>query len=148
MKIKIIAVGKLSEPYKRLEREFVKRIQGAAGLQVHEIKEVKEKNENQKKAREARLIEKAVDASDTVILMAKEGRQFQSSEQFASCLRSLNQPAFVIGSDVGLDKSLEKRASHSFSFSGLTFPHQLFRIMLYEQIYRAQCIWINHPYHK
>lgn len=141
-------MGRLADPYAVLEQKLLKRIRSACSLHVQELKEVKDKNKEQQKIKEAALIEKHIDPSDTVILMDKDGRHFSSSEDFAGFLKPISQPAFVIGSDVGLHASLKSRADQTVSFSRLTFPHQLFRIMLYEQIYRAQCIWSNHPYHK
>lgn len=149
MKIKIVAVGKMSEPYIRLEKEFIKRFRSSTlSLDIHEVKEVKEKNIALKKKKEAQNIEKTFAPGDSIILMEKKGRLFSSSEDFAALLRTIPQPALVIGSDAGLDASLKTKEYDSFSFSRLTFPHQLFRIMLYEQLYRIQCIWTNHPYHK
>lgn len=159
IKIKIIALGKLKENYLRQATdEYLKRLSAFAKVEVHEIEPVR-LSENPQGAEiekalesEAALISKKLVLDDYVVAMCIEGTQMSSQElsEKMSSLINLGSGsfAFIIGSSFGLSEQIKKRANLKISFSKMTFPHQLFRVMLLEQIYRAFKIKQGSNYHK
>ncbi|MBQ9977046.1 MAG: 23S rRNA (pseudouridine(1915)-N(3))-methyltransferase RlmH [Clostridia bacterium] len=159
MKIKIIALGKLKEGYLRqASEEYLKRLSAFAKVEIAELEPVRlsdnPQNAEIEKAldTEATQILKRLDPNDYVVAMCIEGSQM-SSEELSEKLSSLinlgsGSFVFIIGSSFGLSKEVKKRADLKISFSKMTFPHQLFRIMLLEQIYRAFKIKQGSNYHK
>ena len=155
MKIRVIAVGKLKERFwKEACAEYAKRLGGYASLEVVEVADrdpERAGGEARARAEEARGILKACGASH-VILLAIEGRE-RSSEQFAARLEHLmlsgaGEVAFVIGGSTGVDASVRSRADETLSFGPVTLPHNLARVVLLEQVYRAFKIMRGEPYHK
>lgn len=159
IKIKIIALGKLKEGYLRqASEEYLKRLSAFAKVEIAELEPVRlsdnPQNAEIEKAldTEATQILKKLDPNDYVVAMCIEGSQM-SSEELSEKLSSLinlgsGSFVFIIGSSFGLSKEVKKRADLKVSFSKMTFPHQLFRIMLLEQIYRAFKIKQGSNYHK
>lgn len=159
IKIKIIALGKLKEGYLRqASEEYLKRLSAFAKVEIAELEPVRlsdnPQNAEIEKAldTEATQILKRLDPNDYVVAMCIEGSQM-SSEELSEKLSSLinlgsGSFVFIIGSSFGLSKEVKKRADLKISFSKMTFPHQLFRIMLLEQIYRAFKIKQGSNYHK
>lgn len=159
IKIRIIALGRLKERYLREAfDEYVKRIKGYASVEVIELeperlREAPSKAEIEKALlSEAAAIKKKIPESAFVVAMCIEGKQF-SSEGFHDILSDcINQgkgiPTFIIGSSYGLHESIKKLADVKISFSAMTFPHRLFRIMLVEQLYRSFKIDAGAEYHK
>lgn len=156
MNIQIIAVGKIREKYiKDGVDEFVKRIKPYSSIKVHEVSaETLKYEECDTKAKEAEAnkILNIINENSYVVAMEINGKQL-SSENLASKINELsctgyNQVTFVIGGAVGLDKKIADRANFLMSISKMTFPHQLARLILLEQIYRAFKIIKNEPYHK
>ena len=159
IKIKIIALGKLKEGYLRqASEEYLKRLSAFAKVEIAELEPVRlsdnPQNAEIEKAldTEATQILKKLDPNDYVVAMCIEGSQM-SSEELSEKLSSLinlgsGSFVFIIGSSFGLSKEVKKRADLKISFSKMTFPHQLFRIMLLEQIYRAFKIKQGSNYHK
>ena len=156
MKINVICLGKLKENYlKKAESEYVKRISGYSSVKVTELKDfsqAKNMSDDMIRKKEAELVLPRIEAGSLIAVLDIDGRQM-SSEEFASfidesCIRGKSSFTFIIGSSVGLDESVKKRADLRLSFSKMTFPHQLFRVMLLEQIYRAMKINANETYHK
>jgi len=159
IKIKIIALGKLKESYLRqASEEYLKRLSAFARVEITELEPVRLSDNPQsseiEKAldSEATQILKKLDPNDYVVAMCIEGAQMSSEELSEKMSSLINQGsgcfAFIIGSSFGLGKEIKKRANFKFSFSKMTFPHQLFRIMLLEQIYRAFKIKQGSNYHK
>lgn len=159
IKIKIIALGKLKEGYLRqASEEYLKRLSAFAKVEIAELEPVRlsdnPQNAEIEKAldTEATQILKKLDPNDYVVAMCIEGSQMSSEElsEKMSSLINLGSGSFVfiIGSSFGLSKEVKKRADLKISFSKMTFPHQLFRIMLLEQIYRAFKIKQGSNYHK
>lgn len=159
IKIKIIALGKLKESYLRqASEEYLKRLSAFAKVEVTELEPVR-LSDNPTKAEienaldnEADMILKKLDNSDYVVAMCIEGSQM-SSEELSAKMSSIidlgsGNFAFIIGSSFGLSEKIKKRADCKISFSKMTFPHQLFRVMLLEQIYRAFKIKQGSNYHK
>ena len=150
--IKIICVGKIKESFFREAiQEYQKRLSKYTKLEIIEIPNYTNGNAQKKKKKEALLIQKQIGPKDYVITLEIEGRTF-SSEQIAEKIDDLFQNystiTFVIGGSYGLDVSIKEKSDLSLSFSKMTFPHQLFRILLLEQIYRSYKIIHHESYHK
>lgn len=159
MNIKILAVGKLKEKYfKDGIAEYKKRMSRFAKVELIEVPDEKAPEslseaemQQVKDAEGERLLSKIKDR-DWVIALAIEGKQ-RSSEDFAKEIDQLatyghSDIDFVIGGSLGLSKAVMKRADNTLSFGKLTMPHQLMRLVLIEQVYRAFMINIGSPYHK
>ncbi|MBZ4218157.1 23S rRNA (pseudouridine(1915)-N(3))-methyltransferase RlmH [Mycoplasma tauri] len=148
-KIKIIAIGSLSPKFKSIFDDYAKKIKFFCDFSITEIKEIsEEKNIDIKIKKETALILNHIDSSQQVILTSLRGNLYNSFE-FANLLNKLQNRniAIIIGGSNGVDESKFKN-SIKISFSNLTFPHQLFRVMLAEQIYRGYSILNNNKYHK
>ena len=159
MKIKIVTVGKLKEKYlKDGIAEYSKRISRFAKLEMIELTDEKTPDkaselENQKilETEGARILSK-VGERDFVVVLAIEGKTF-SSEEFSkqleqASIKGYSTLIFIIGGSLGLAPVVKNRANLSVSFGRLTLPHQLMRLVLVEQIYRAFTIQQGSPYHK
>ncbi len=159
MKIKIVTVGKLKEKYlKDGIAEYTKRISRFAKLEMIELTDEKTPDkaselENQKilETEGARILSK-VGERDFVVVLAIEGKTF-SSEDFSkqleqASIKGYSTLTFIIGGSLGLAPVVKNRANLSVSFGRLTLPHQLMRLVLVEQIYRAFTIQQGSPYHK
>lgn len=157
--ISIITVGKLKEKYLKLGiEEYVKRLSAYAKMDIVEVadekapEELSELEMIQVKQKEGERILAKISADTYVIALAIQGK-LQSSEELANTLDKLatygkSKIAFVIGGSLGLSEEVLKRSNEQLSFSRMTFPHQLMRLILVEQIYRAFRINRNEPYHK
>lgn len=159
MNISLITVGKIKEKYLRdaLE-EYAKRLSRYCRLDIIEVPDEKtpdnasEKEELMIKEKEGDLILKHIKDNMYVITLEILGKQI-TSEELAANIKELgvkgeSNIAFVIGGSLGLSKVVQQRSDFKLSFSRMTFPHQLFRVMLLEQIYRAFRIINGEPYHK
>ncbi len=154
-KIKIICLGKLKEKaYKELEKEFLKRLSPFGKISVVELPEISYKNNSDReqiKLQEAETIRKHLSNQAIVILMEEKGI-LRDSVEFAKNLERLSslgqELIFVIGSGIGLHNSLKDVSNYTFSLSKLTFPHNMARVLLLEQIYRAATIINKKEYHK
>ena len=143
--IKIICVGKIKESfYRDAILEYKKRMGKYHKL---EIIEVMDSNIHQEKE----LILKKIDNRDYIITMEIEGNQLNSlefSELIDKTFLNHSTITFIIGGSDGLHDDIKKLSNYKLSFSKMTFPHQLFRIILLEQIYRSFKILNNESYHK
>lgn len=154
-KIKIIALGKFKEhAYRELEAEFLKRLSPFAKVQVMELPEIpyyKGQDTENVKEKEAEKIIKAL-PDNAIVILLREKAVLRDSKNFAAFLQRLGQIGkeivFVLGSGLGLHESLNRYSNYSISLSPLTFPHNLARIILEEQIYRACTILAGKNYHK
>lgn len=157
--IKLLCVGRLKERfYSDAASELVKRISRYDRLEVIEVSDEKAPETLCEKERAIvmdaegeRLLARLAEG-DYVIALTPRGREL-SSEEFSQKLESLHgggksRIAFLIGGSLGLSEAALARSDMCLSFSPMTFPHQLFRVMLLEQIYRAYKIMKNEPYHK
>ena len=159
MKITIISVGKIKEKYfEDAIKEYSKRLSKYCKLNFIEVKDEKTKEnassveEDLVKETEGKRILDKISDSSKVIALAIEGKKFDS-EELAKELESMrvsgtSDLTFIIGGSLGLHKSVLDRADLKLSFSKMTFPHQLMRVILLEQIYRSFRIINNEPYHK
>ncbi len=159
MKIKVVTVGKLKEKYlKDGIAEYSKRISRFAKFEMIELSDEKtpdkaSESENQKilEIEGQRILSKVADR-DFVIVLAIEGKTL-SSEEFSkqleeTSIKGFSTLTFIIVGSLGLSSSVKNRANLSVSFGRLTLPHQLMRLVLVEQIYRAFTIQQGFPYHK
>ncbi|MGZ9414536.1 23S rRNA (pseudouridine(1915)-N(3))-methyltransferase RlmH [Mycoplasma sp. 480] len=144
MKITIIAVGKLQKNYLTLFQEYEKKISFFSKIDVIEIKELQEENIEIKKEKETNKILELIPKNSTVFLCSLKGKQMDSFE-FSNLIDKSNI-TFIIGGSNGVIE--DKIDAQKINFSLLTFPHQLFRVLLVEQIYRAFAIKNNIKYHK
>lgn len=159
MNIKIIAVGKLKEKYwVQAVEEYTKRLSAYAKVQIIEVPDEKAPDamspaeEQQVKQAEGDRLLAQMKPDDYVIALAIEGKAW-TSEQLAGEMDTLatygrSKVAFVIGGSLGLSSDVLRRADAQLSFSRMTFPHQLVRVLLLEQVYRAFRIMRGEPYHK
>ncbi|MET3507877.1 23S rRNA (pseudouridine(1915)-N(3))-methyltransferase RlmH [Halalkalibacter oceani] len=159
MNITILAVGKLKEKYlKQGIAEYTKRLSAYAKLDIIEIPDEKAPenlspadSELIKQKEGAKLLAK-IPPDAHVIALAIDGKM-KSSEELADIIDKLatygkSKVVFVIGGSLGLSEDVLKRADEQLSFSKMTFPHQLMRLILLEQVYRAFRILRGEPYHK
>lgn len=159
MNINIITVGKLKEKYlKDGIGEYKKRLSRYCSIDIIEVPDEKapenlsQKEEEQIKHKEGEAILKYIKDNTYVIALAINGKTL-SSEAFATLISNLGitgnpNLAFVIGGSLGLSPEVLNRANYKLSFSPMTFPHQLMRLILVEQIYRGFRIINGEPYHK
>jgi 23S rRNA (pseudouridine1915-N3)-methyltransferase len=157
--ISIITVGKLKEKYLKLGiDEYLKRLNAYAKVEVVEVadekapEELSELEMIQVKQKEGERILAKISQDTYVIALAINGKM-QSSEELAVTLDKLatygkSKIAFIIGGSLGLSDEVLKRSNEQLSFSKMTFPHQLMKLILVEQIYRAYRINRGEPYHK
>ena len=159
MNVKILCVGKIKEKfYTQAIEEYTKRLSKYCSLSIVEVPDEKT-SENASdteidivKDKEGERLLKHINERDFVIALAILGKQMDSVE-FSKYIEGLgiqgkSSIAFVIGGSLGLSDNVLKRADYQISFSKMTFPHQLMRVILAEQIYRAMRIMKNEPYHK
>ena len=159
MRITLITVGKIKEKfYQDAISEYAKRLSRYCKLDVIQVTDEKtpdgasEALETQIKEKEGQRILAQIREGAYVIALAIEGKML-SSEELAGKMQKLGVEGkghlvFVIGGSLGLSKEVMDRADHALSFSKMTFPHQLMRVILLEQIYRGFRIIAGEPYHK
>ena len=150
--IKIITIGSIKEQYlKDAIDEYKKRISKYTNLEIIELKDEGLVEESKAMKLEAEKIERNLNDRDYIITLEIEGKEYNSVE-FAEKLRNIqienSNIVFIIGGSYGLADSIKEKAKMHLSFSKMTFPHQLFRVLLLEQIYRAFKINNNESYHK
>ena len=161
MNIEIIAVGSVKEKfYRDAAAEYIKRMSAYGKVSVREVSDEKtpehmsETERLQVLSREAERLRRVLkDGQEAyTVALCIEGREYDS-EGFAGLiesvgLRGFGRMRFIIGGSIGLDRSISEEAHERLSFSKMTFPHQLMRLILMEQLYRAFKIINHEPYHK
>lgn len=159
MKIRFITVGKLKEKYLReAVSEYAKRLSAYCSLEVIELPDEKTPEnapgaveEKIKRAEGIRILSKIPERS-YVVALAIEGKSLSSEELSEELSRhfvnGVSDISFLIGGSLGLSPEVMERADYKLSFSRMTFPHQLMRVMALEQLYRAFKIRAGEPYHK
>lgn len=150
---KIVCVGKIKEDFlTKGINEYTKRINGFVKFEIIEVKEVNTNNIVNNMKEEANNILQKINKNDYVITLEIEGKSFDSilfSKELEKLVTYGNSNiVFVIGGSNGLDASVKERSNMALSFSKFTFPHQLMRLILVEQIYRSLTITYNKEYHK
>ena len=150
--MKLICVGKIKEKYLNdAIDEYKKRLSKYTKLDIVELPDISYNEIDKVKTEEGKLILKHLKETDNVIILDINGIELSSVELTNKLCRleSVNSNiTFIIGGSYGLSDEVKKRANFSLSFSKLTFPHQLFRVILLEQIYRTYKIRNNENYHK
>jgi 23S rRNA (pseudouridine1915-N3)-methyltransferase len=150
-RIHIVCVGALRAPHDAPGRLYEERVDRMAGLRVDEVKpEAIQRGEDRARAAEAERLRGKLPARAHTVALDPTGRMPASSEAFAEWLRrriDQGRPvAFIIGGALGIDAGLLADCDERTSLSPLTMPHQLARVVLTEQLYRALCIIEGHPY--
>ena len=150
--IKIICVGKIKQKYlKDAISEYQKRLSKYTKLEIIELQDINNNNINIILEKEKELILKAITEKDYIITLEIEGQEL-TSDELASKIDNIflqnSNITFIIGGSYGLHKEIKNLSNFKLSFSKLTFPHQLFRVILLEQIYRSYKILNNESYHK
>jgi len=155
MTIKLIAIGKTdSASLQDLIKEYENRLKHYVRFEfdiIPDIKNVKNLSETQQKEKEGGLILKKLNATDVLILLDENGKQFGSVE-FADFLQKkmnsgIKQLVLVIGGPYGFSDAIYTKAQAKISLSKMTFSHQMVRLFILEQLYRAFTILKNEPYH-
>ena len=159
MNIVILSVGRLKEkPYRQMADEYLKRLSRFGRYEEIEIPDLPEREnasaaeEEQIKIREGERLLQRLRPGDRVIVLTIPGKQRSSPELAAEIQeaknRGLGRLVFLIGGSLGLGENILARADTEMSMSRMTFPHQLARVMLLEQLYRAEKINAGERYHK
>lgn len=159
MKITIITVGKIKEKYlKDAIAEYSKRLSKYCKLEIVEVADEKTPDnasgtmEDAIRSKEAERILKYVKADAYIITLEIQGKQLTSGEMAEKIKRlgvmGTSHIIFIIGGSIGLGKEVLEKSDYALSFSKMTFPHQLMRVILLEQIYRSYRIISGEPYHK
>ena len=159
MRITLITVGKIKEKYLRdAIAEYSKRLSRYCKLEIVEVADEKTPDQASEAAEEnirnkegERILKHIRD--DMYVITLEIGGKMLSSEEFADKINSLgvqgkSSITFVIGGSIGLGQEVLRRSDYALSFSKLTFPHQLMRVILLEQVYRGYRIINGEPYHK
>lgn len=151
--VMLICVGKIKEKY--LEdaiSEYVKRITPLGSLKMIEIKEINNDDINKNLIEEGKMILSNITNNDYVVTLEISGKEFDSVAFsdfiFNHYTYDYRKMVFVIGSSNGLCEEVKQRSNYKLSFSKMTFPHQLMRVIFLEQLYRAFAIRNNIKYHK
>ena len=158
MNVTVICVGKIKEKFFReAVSEYSKRLSKFCKLNIIEVDDEAEQNlsralETIIKEKEGERILKKIPSSAYVITLEIEGKKYDSlsfSKNIENlCIKGYSNICFIIGGSLGLSDSVKKISNEKLSFSDMTFPHQLMRVVLLEQIYRSFKIINNEPYHK
>lgn len=155
MTIKLLGIGKTDDPaLQALTEVYIKRLGFYNRFEfelIPDIKNAKNLDENQQKQKEGELLLNKVSASDFMVLLDENGKQY-SSEAFSEFIQKrlnsgLKQLVFIIGGPYGFSEDVYKRADAKLSLSKMTFSHQMVRLFFVEQLYRAFTILKNEPYH-
>ena len=150
--IKIICIGKIKERYMcDAINDYLKRLSKYTKVEIIELNNYNSDNINDILVHEKELILKNINSKDYLITLEIEGEQLDSiqfSNKLDKILSINSNIVFIIGGSYGLHKDIKNISNYALSFSKMTFPHQLFRLILLEQIYRAYKIQNNEAYHK
>ena len=157
--VTLLTVGKLKEKfYLEAVKEDEKRLRGYGQFSLLELPEQRLPENpapgdiSRALQKEAEAVREKIPKGAWLCVFTPEGKSL-SSEELSETLKQVklsgkSAACFVIGSSFGMDESLKKQADFRLSFSKMTFPHHLFRVMALEQLYRAECISVGSPYHK
>ena len=150
--MKIICVGKIKEVfYREAINEYLKRLSKYTKIDLIEVSDYDLGNASLSLTKESENILKNINEKDFVITLEIEGNELSSVELASKISETLiinSNITFIIGGSYGISEEIKKRSNYKLSFSRLTFPHQLFRVILLEQIYRSFKIINNESYHK
>jgi|TARA_B110000014_G_C20101916_1_gene578597 23S rRNA (pseudouridine1915-N3)-methyltransferase len=155
MQIKLIAIGKTDDKQLlQLIEQYQKRLKHYVKFQldiIPDIKNVKNLSEKQQKEKEGELILKKISATDILVLLDENGKQYSSIEFSGYLQKKMNtgikQLVLVIGGPYGFSEAIYQKSKEKISLSKMTFSHQMIRLFMVEQIYRGFTILKNEPYH-
>jgi 23S rRNA (pseudouridine1915-N3)-methyltransferase len=155
MKIKLLAIGKTDDKnLQALIQIYQQRLRHYINFElviIPDIKNSKNLSENQQKEKEGDLLLKEIQSTDQLILLDEKGQEFRSIEFSRFLQKKMNSGikhlVFVIGGPYGFSDKIYRKANGKVSFSKMTFSHQMIRLFVVEQIYRAFTILKNEPYH-
>ena len=155
MTIKLLAIGKTdSKELQKLISIYQQRLDHYVKFQLEiipDLKKTKNLSEDQQKIKEGELILKSLSSTDVLILLDENGKQYSSVEFSGYLQKKMNsgmkQLVFLIGGPYGFSEEIYKKASGKISLSKMTFSHQMVRLFIVEQLYRAFTILRNEPYH-
>jgi len=155
MKIKLLTIGKTdNKELLQLIQVYQNRLKHYIKFELEiipDIKKVKSLSENQQKIKEGELILKRLQSADELILLDEKGKEFRSIEFSKYLQKKMNsgikQLVFVIGGPYGFSEEVYKKSKGKISLSKMTFSHQMVRLFIVEQVYRAFTIIKNEPYH-
>ena len=155
MTIKLLAIGKTdSKELQKLISIYQQRLDHYVKFQLEiipDLKKTKNLSEDQQKTKEGELILKSLSSTDVLILLDENGKQYSSVEFSGYLQKKMNsgmkQLVFLIGGPYGFSEEIYKKASGKISLSKMTFSHQMVRLFIVEQLYRAFTILRNEPYH-
>ncbi len=155
MKIKLVAIGKTDDKdLMRLIENYHKRLNHYVKFEfkiIPDLKKAKNLSEDQQKEKEGALILKEIVATDQLILLDEKGHEFRSIEFSRFLQKKMNsgvkQLVFIIGGPYGFSQTVYQKAQGKVSLSKMTFSHQMIRLFMVEQLYRAFTILKNEPYH-
>ncbi len=155
MKIKLLAIGKTDDKnLQTLIENYQKRLKHYINFQIDlipDIKNIKNLSKQQQKEKEGELILKKLSPSDQLVLLDEKGKEFKSLEFAVFMQKKMNsgikQLVLVIGGPYGFSEAVYKKSQGKISLSKMTFSHQMIRLFVVEQIYRAFTILKNEPYH-
>jgi len=149
--IKIITVGKIKEQYyTEAANEYLKRLSKYTKIELIEVKD-EDFDISKTLLKEKESIMKYINDKDYIVTLEIEGEELDSvslSKKMNDTLNNYSNITFIIGGSYGLHEDIKKLSNYKLSFSKLTFPHQLFRVILLEQLYRSYKIMNNESYHK
>ena len=152
MDIHLVAVGKLRPYYREALDDYAKRLQRYAGFREHEVREAsRAPNVGAQRLEEAERLTSRIPGSASVVALARVGAGWTSGDlakQLERWMLAARPVAFIVGGSHGLEASLIGRAAATWSLGPLTLPHELARIVVAEQLYRAFTILRGEPYHK
>jgi 23S rRNA (pseudouridine1915-N3)-methyltransferase len=150
--IKIISVGKIKEKYlKEGINEYLKRLSKYTKIELVEVEDIDYNEEEKTLTKEKDNIMKYINTRDYIITLEIDGKELNSlefSKLIDNTLSINSNITFIIGGSYGLHDDIKQLSNYKLSFSKLTFPHQLFRLILLEQLYRCFKIIKNESYHK
>ncbi len=152
MNLSVVAVGKLRPYYREAFDDYARRLQRYTSFREHEVREAsRAPTVAGQRAEEAERLRNRIPEPSTVVALARVGAGWSSTDlakQLERWLLAARPLAFTIGGSHGLDSSLIARATATWSLGPLTLPHELARVVVIEQVYRAFTILRGEPYHK
>ena len=150
--IKVICIGKLKENYlKEAEEEYLKRLKKYTNIELIELQDSNIDDEKIALEKEKELVEKQLTGKEYLVTLEIEGKELFSielAEKLDKTFITNSNITFLIGGSYGIHPSIKEKSNFKLSFSKMTFPHQLFRILLLEQLFRSYKILNHEKYHK
>ena len=150
--IKVICIGKLKENYlKEAEEEYLKRLKKYTNIELIELQDSNIDDEKIALEKEKELVEKQLTGKEYLVTLEIEGKELSSielAEKLDKTFITNSNITFLIGGSYGIHPSIKEKSNFKLSFSKMTFPHQLYRILLLEQLFRSYKILNHEKYHK